>query len=382
MIKEAEPKKFRAGESTGRPLGGNVVGDPFAQALYSLAKSRGYESQLKLSRVLGRKSNSTVQKWYSTRTKPNVEFFSALIRLLKPNETEMEKLAGPWAESLQENHANRSRKLLEKWKKSSPVKRFLVEWMESRNTSIMQLAVLIGKAQKSFYSDDKLSINTISKILENGPIALELDDSEQVELRESVAEEISSRLAQGEKIEGVKDTSLANKLKSTVDCTMYTPIEAARELNISRERIRQLRKKYDLPLLITEDQLENLKNRPVPDRSKKTPAQVQKEIREIKVEYLLKIDPKLTNRDIAKIIGVSEHMVVRDINKLISEKRLLPKGEMFREKIRELRELGKTNREIRDQLKLTQPRLYYHMGKIRRTSDRYFMSDGELMRKM
>ena len=81
MTIELEPRKFRRGENASRPWGGNVSGEAFPQALYNLAVSRGYESQMALARALGKKRNSTVRRWYQGKTVPLPAELEAILAL-------------------------------------------------------------------------------------------------------------------------------------------------------------------------------------------------------------------------------------------------------------------------------------------------------------
>lgn len=97
---ENQPKRFRKGESPGKPWGGAIADRSFSQALFVLACSRGFESQLALARALGKKDNRTIHQWYVSGIYPLPESLGEILQVLKPNEPELETLLTPWVENL------------------------------------------------------------------------------------------------------------------------------------------------------------------------------------------------------------------------------------------------------------------------------------------
>lgn len=97
---ENQPKRLRKGESPGKPWGGAIADRPFSQALFALACSRGFQSQLALARALGKKDNRTTRQWYVSGIYPRPESLGEILQVLKPNEPELETLLTPWVENL------------------------------------------------------------------------------------------------------------------------------------------------------------------------------------------------------------------------------------------------------------------------------------------
>lgn len=89
-------RKFRPGENTRRPIGGHIAPLPFSQALYDLAKSRGYESQRDLTIALGGKGDGLVGSWYAGKRWPDRISLGNLITTLNPNPRELERILKLW----------------------------------------------------------------------------------------------------------------------------------------------------------------------------------------------------------------------------------------------------------------------------------------------
>ena len=102
MSAEFEPKKFRRGESVSNAYGGHVSPEQFPQALYSLAVSRGFETQTALANALGKKRNSLVGRWYRGEGVPSPQEFGSLLVLFAPNDEELEPLAAAYGRLIQQ----------------------------------------------------------------------------------------------------------------------------------------------------------------------------------------------------------------------------------------------------------------------------------------
>lgn len=272
---EVEHRRFRLGESSGRPLGGYISPDPFPQALFGLARSRGYESQLSLARTLGYKSNSIVQKWYTGKSAPTPKELGRLLILLQPNDEELDSIIDPYGELLQEGRAIKGRSYLpdsnravqagqaNRKQRSNPFDKWMEEYCDNHQITLKSLARSLGFQKFSRIRppyDEGVSLNSFSQVLQNGPQALNLSPEQTATLSEAVAVTIEEQIAAGRRYTD-KDNWAARKLQVEFACRTYTPVQAAKELGVTREYVRQLRNKFSLPLLLTEDHLEMLKNR-------------------------------------------------------------------------------------------------------------------------
>ncbi len=267
MTQEAEPKKLRNGEQSNKPYGGNVSLDPFPQALYSLALSRGYETQLSLSRALGKKHNATVSAWYTSVNVPSPDELGSVLRLLRPNDSELDPLLDPYGILLQNGRGQRSplsgseRARETGIKRMRPAKSPFEEWikefcMEKKLTIKVVMESLSLQPKHRLYG-----LFTYSRILQNAPQVLGLSSEETESLAESIAETLEEWFKNGHKFSDKIFGIHLQKIQSSLTCQTYNGSQVAKELGKSRERVRQLRVKYGFPLLMTEDDLEFLRKK-------------------------------------------------------------------------------------------------------------------------
>lgn len=264
---ESSQEKFRPGENTGRPIGGNISLEPFPQALHSLALSRGYESQLSLARALGYKSNGIVRAWYSGRSAPSPELFGRILVLLRPDDHELDMIAEPYGELLQKGKGNISagteisvRIGLSFIKPGlTPFDAWMEGFCKERRMSLKAIIKGMGLVSRSI-RQTSASLETFSIILQNAPKNLNLTPAETDQLSEAVAQTIEQRLASGY-VYSDNPTSKVLTWQSEIPCRTYTGVQAAKELGLSRERVRQLRGQYSLPYLLTEENLTMLRLR-------------------------------------------------------------------------------------------------------------------------
>lgn len=276
MIREVEPRKFRIGESTGKPWGGNVSPDPFPQALYNLARSRGYESQLSLAQALCKRANVAVGLWYGGKRVPLPDEFGKILRLLKPNNEELDALLEPYGKLLQEGKGRKGGNLADSestrrqgFKQMLPAKTPFEAWVkrfcQEKKLTLTNMATLLG-FNTGGLRERGFGIQTYSEILQNAQQALGLSEEEVTLLGDTVAQTIEQRIAEGHKFtDSLHGTSL-KKIQRELACVTYTGHEAAEKLGITRERVRQLRQKLGLPLLLTEGHIEILRERRGPRR--------------------------------------------------------------------------------------------------------------------
>lgn len=271
-MEEIEPRKFKRGESTGRPLGGNVSDEAFPQALYSLALARGYESQLSLARALGKKRNNIVSIWYRGNGVPSPEEFGRLLILFQPNDEELDRIVEPYGRLLEEGKGNRgpikasemATKLgqIHIKEKLTPFDSWLEQFCKKRVTPMITLAEYLGcslNGIRTTPSQPYLGLVAYSEILQKIPQALNLDEDETGLLAESVAQTIERAFEEGHSFQPGLCGASVKKLQREVVCRTYTGVQAAGELGISRQRVGQLRGKFNLPYLLTEDDINLLR---------------------------------------------------------------------------------------------------------------------------
>lgn len=255
---ELEQKRFRRGESTGRPLGGNISPEPFPQALYGLALSRGFESQKALAIALSIRY-STVGSWYRGERTPHPQFIGEILVLLQPNDEESDSLLNPYGQLLEKKPIKQSlfrrkvgRSLFDEW---------VEKYCDNHSLTLIAFARLLGfENYKTIRTYPKIGLDTFSRVLQNAPKALNLSPEGTEALSEVVATTIEQQIAGGRRYSG-QNNFLARKLQAEFSCRTYTPDQAAKILGITREGARYLRNKFGLPLLLTENHLNMLRNR-------------------------------------------------------------------------------------------------------------------------
>ncbi|MBI4036776.1 hypothetical protein HY386_02790 [Candidatus Daviesbacteria bacterium] len=260
MSQEVETRKFRLGESGGRPLGGNISPDPFPQALSGLARSRGHDSQLALGRALGKKRSATVGAWYRGECVPSPDGLESILRVLKPDDEEKDVLLELHGRVSQERRRGIDLKKMRP--AETPLEEWIKQFCQERHLTIGQVTTLLSLHHGAFRID-RVGMQTYSRILQDALARLGLSDQETVDLGDAVARTIQQRIAAGRKLKGgssISGSQLRN-LQQRLACVTYNGQQAGEKLGITREMVRQLRGKFDLPLLLTEKHLEMLRKR-------------------------------------------------------------------------------------------------------------------------
>lgn len=277
MTNEFETK-FRRGESRDKPIGGNVSPEPFPQAFYSLARSRRIESQLKIAEVLCT-TQSKIGSWLRGESVPSPAGFGSILVRFQPNDNELDSIIEPYGDLLQKaaesrvrtfsEASRRSWKLKEKLKDKTPFEDWVEELCQTRQISSKAFEQALASRycfrSKSlrFHFRGPLSLDRYSEILQIAPGALDLSSQQTDSLSEAVAKTIEDLFATGHKFkEGINGRGLA-VYSRTLPYKTYNSVEVAGELGISREWVRQLRMRLNLPPLLTEEQLEMLRKRKV-----------------------------------------------------------------------------------------------------------------------
>lgn len=91
-----ENEPMRTGEVPNRRYWGGSPKTEFGQALKVVALNKGIESQIELNRRLVGDKYLIVGHWISDKRIPSPECFGALLRILKPNDEQLDMLARHW----------------------------------------------------------------------------------------------------------------------------------------------------------------------------------------------------------------------------------------------------------------------------------------------
>lgn len=264
MIGEVERVRFRFGESINKPIGGNIADKPFPQTLHGLAVSRGFDSQQSLARALGL-TQGLVGGWYRGISSPSPELFGCLLIVLNLTDEEQEPLVELYAQELASQKLKR--KNADFWFKKSrimihPSDNPLGKWFENQSEKDGDT---LSQSSEKFKSPGLLlkrrrfSLEDLDFISQNGKDAYDLSEDEEVILLETVEKEKEYRREKGHRFQrgliGMKVIEEQEKLNYPT----WNGQQAGAELGITRERVRQLREKFGLPLLLTKVHMKKLK---------------------------------------------------------------------------------------------------------------------------
>ena len=261
-------RRFRPGENAAKPWGGNVADDPFAKALNDVAEFRGLETQTALAVALGKGKigQRAVSKWYGAVHVPTPADFGNILVVLDPPEPCRERLVSAYANKIMQgkgiNGSWNEDRLFELSKKRiktpiDEVGKWIVDFCEERKISLESFFKRIGAARRGVST--RFTLGTILAILENVQTAFETSDEQMKLLRSAVAKKIERETIEGRRFAGLRISFAGYGLRrpqQDAACKTYTPVQAAEELHVSRERIRLKRVKFGLPLLLTKEDLD------------------------------------------------------------------------------------------------------------------------------
>ena len=271
---QAQPK-LRKGETSTRPYGGQVSDEPFPRELYQLVKSRGFESQLCLAKALGMSHNS-VRAWFTGESAPTPEHMGRILilcQLCQPiTDEELDKVIDPYAELIADGKGNNvptkgSKRALAVGRTNmksidQPWNQWLENYSQENNVTLGYVAGKLNFLRSTLRQSSGISLESYYEILDRAPESLNLDSEHYQSLVEAVAQTIEQGIAKGCKYKnGIMLGGRVRSLQKELVCTTYNGNQTAQQLGVSRERVRQLRAELNLPHLLTEDQVQMLKDR-------------------------------------------------------------------------------------------------------------------------
>ena len=260
-MNEGEPRRFRLGESTGKPLGGNVAHNPFSQTLHELMAMRGFETQTALSRASGI-PQLLVSDWIRGTEVPIAEHMGRLLTILQPDGEKLDALLDSWGRLLAENEKRR----IEVKRKSAlsngrsiraeaetAFDKWLYDFCDKRRIMLGEFFRPIGLEPPE---RRKLSLRIFSTILKHAVKTHCLDAEEAERLGEAVAGTIQEKLEAGHVFH---DRPKVREAQSKLSCRTYNGAQAAEILGVSRQRVQVLREQHGLPLLLRDSDLEMIR---------------------------------------------------------------------------------------------------------------------------
>lgn len=260
MSGEVERGRFRAGESPNKPIGGNIADKPFPQTLHRLAASRGFDSQKSLARALGSSQNS-VSSWYKDTSCPSSELLERVFVVLDLTDEERDSLVELYALRLERKNSEFLLKMSRKGIRRSDNP--MGEWLESL---CEEKGLTLAQGSEQLKSPDllkrrrRLSLEDLDFISQNAKDAFDLSEEEQDILLETIEKEKQYGREKGRKFQRGPIGKQVVKEQEKLDYPTWNGAQAGAEVGRTRERIRQLRKKFGFPLLLTAEHMEQLKN--------------------------------------------------------------------------------------------------------------------------
>lgn len=261
MTKEAENTRFRRGESANRPYGGNVSGEPFPQALYCLAVSRGFESQAALAKALGCHS-PTVGAWYKGKSIPSPEAFGNLLILFNPKDEEREPLVELYAKRLAEQKASLGLKISRSSMRLSnnPIGEWIENFCQERAMTINKFSAILKIPSSGTSVRRNHGRETIELIRQNAKDRLKLSEEQVASLNELIDKEIQRRTEEGHRFQsGLMRGKKLAKEQAMLNYPTYNGQQAGEMLGISREWVRKLRNHFKFPGLFTDEHIQMIR---------------------------------------------------------------------------------------------------------------------------
>lgn len=257
MTPEFERPKFRRGENASKPYGRNISDDPFSQTLHKSALASGFESQIDLAKALGI-SPKTVNKWYRGKSVPSPAVFGDLLVLLNLNDEEREPLVESYANRFAERKENfrleASRRMMQP--SNNPFGEWIENYCEENKIALSQLSQTFGLNKQLLSKNrDSLGFGSLESIRQNAKEALGLSEEQTASLNEAIDKDIEQRKEGGHRFQSGLSGKQVVKKQKELNYRTYNGQQAAIELGITREMVRQLRQKFQWrsPVLTEDD---------------------------------------------------------------------------------------------------------------------------------
>lgn len=255
-VMERETPKLRIGETRDKPFGGTPGDSAFCQVLYCTMLDSGIDTQSELARRLGLKQ-PMVGSWILGKRIPNEENFNKLVSVLGLVEEKEVAIRKLWEEEKKKKVLSQLFGLAREPKR--PLGKWLRDFRLSRGLTaeeLLQSYSLSGSQRQD------PGLDVLSQLLQTLPLALSLTDEETARLCEAVAQTIQLRVGEGRRYaEGVNSAKIIAE-QAKLNCVTYNGAQAGRKLMLSRQRVGQLRVVHKMPYLLTDSDIEFLKNRP------------------------------------------------------------------------------------------------------------------------
>jgi hypothetical protein len=137
----------------------------------------------------------------------------------------------------------------------TPIGFWFEEYSIRTGISFRELAQRISLSNLGVRGD--FGLHSLSTILINSPKALTLSDDETSTLAEAVAQTIEQRISEGHDYSINLGVNL-RKVQAGLDCPTFNGAQVAEILGISRGYVSQIRNRLGLPLLLTQEHIDQI----------------------------------------------------------------------------------------------------------------------------
>lgn len=255
------------GEGTKFNEEGKAINTPFTVTLRCLALSRGFKSQYSLSKALGKENTATVNSWYRGRCVPGPGHFGSLLVLFQPYDEKLEKFVEVYSQEIVKRRRVYEVSIDTRLKISKsnidpsyyPVGQWIENYVVEKGITLRQFFRAFGFSKEQPKYRDEISLDSLSWLLQNAQQTLDLSEDQIESLSEAVVLTIQQKLKEGHRFQDGPRGRIVNIMQEGLEHKTYNGAEVAKELSVSRERVSKLRKRFKLPLLLTEQQVEELK---------------------------------------------------------------------------------------------------------------------------
>jgi transcriptional regulator with XRE-family HTH domain len=258
MVESAQRRKhrqFKAGDT------------PFSQALTKAIQEAGYPNQSVYAERLGI-APSRLNRYTRGRMAPTPDMMGRMLQTLQPSDERLDALIEPWGElvaaGIRGLKAGSQAALRASKKLRSPTVVPLAEWLnhyaDTHAMSLTEAARRMGVARASI-SSGHVSVQLMSELLQEASSSSEFTEADRDGLSEAIAQTIEEYIARGRHLTSRRGTGTVRHLQQEASCILYTGTQAAAELGVTSEYVRQLRSKLGIDhSLLTQQELEQLRS--------------------------------------------------------------------------------------------------------------------------
>lgn len=242
---------------------------PFTIVFGELISSRGFPSGKAIAEEMG-VNPIYITRWRRGYNNPSPKHFGKLVLLFQPYDDKLEDFVEAYAQDLRRGKGveiegqwelkpkEMKLKISESRMGSSkyPIGQWIEKYCKEKGITLEQFR---ERLDMRLSDRDSFGIGALNKIFWNGQSSLGLTEDEKKEFQRAIDETKRLRIKQGHRFQSSNSRFLLSEMKKRSSSNSYNGSEAAKILGISREWVRKLRMKFNLPLLLTDSDIQMLK---------------------------------------------------------------------------------------------------------------------------